>query len=255
MPQSAGTETFLGIRFHAETLDGAASTVIQAASSADTFRYVVTPNVHHVLAILNDPVAVAPLFQSAWRVYCDSRVLSRLARRCGCNLTVVTGSDLTVKVLELANALGLKIAIVGPSAADCEKLRIAYPRLLIACHTPPMGFIENPEEIAACIDFVKRERAPLVFLAVGMPRQEMLAAHLAAERNVPGIGLCIGASIDFLTGKQKRAPLWMQKASLEWLHRLWSDPARLGRRYLLECPKIFLVVLREMWRPSQPAPP
>jgi exopolysaccharide biosynthesis WecB/TagA/CpsF family protein len=54
--------------------------------------------------------------------------------------------------------------------------------------------------------------------------------------------LCIGASIDFLTGKQRRAPLWVQKAGLEWLHRLLSDPRRLTSRYLIECPRIFYLI-------------
>jgi exopolysaccharide biosynthesis WecB/TagA/CpsF family protein len=248
MRGSPAIETFLGIGFHVESLEGAASAVVKEAVTEAAFRYVVTPNVQHVIAIMRKPLSVAPFFQSAWRVYCDSRVLSRLARSCGRNLAVVTGSDLTAKVLELANAVGLKIAIVGPLASDCEKLRLAYPRLDIACHTPPIGFIEREQEVAACIAFVKRERAPLVFLAVGMPRQEMLASMLASEHGVRGIGLCIGASIDFLTGKQKRAPRWMQKAGFEWLHRLAWNPIRLGPRYLLECPRIFIVVLRERWR-------
>jgi hypothetical protein len=51
--------------------------------------------------------------------------------------------------------------------------------------------------------------------------------------------LCIGASIDFLTGKQHRAPVWLQKVGLEWLHRLLSNPRRLAFRYLIECPRIF----------------
>jgi exopolysaccharide biosynthesis WecB/TagA/CpsF family protein len=54
--------------------------------------------------------------------------------------------------------------------------------------------------------------------------------------------LCIGASIDFLTGKQRRAPVWVQKAGLEWLHRLLSDPRRLASRYLIECPRIFYLI-------------
>jgi exopolysaccharide biosynthesis WecB/TagA/CpsF family protein len=54
--------------------------------------------------------------------------------------------------------------------------------------------------------------------------------------------LCIGASVDFLTGKQQRAPVWIQKAGFEWLHRLLSDPRRLASRYLLECPRIFYLI-------------
>src|SRR5215831_241622 len=248
--QSRAVEEFLGIGFHVDTLQGAASSIMEENRTA-RFHYVATPNVQHVVKILEDPTRIAPLYKSAWRVYCDSRVLSRLACLRGRSLPVVTGSDLTAEVLQRANVAGLKIAVIGPSVDDCAKLRVRYPRLSITSHTPPMGFIHQEKEIAACIDFVKRERAPLVFLAIGMPRQEMLANRLAADKDTTGIGLCIGASIDFLTGKQQRAPLWVQMAGFEWLHRLMSDPIRLGSRYLIECPKIIFLALREFRRSTQ----
>ncbi|KAB2913854.1 MAG: WecB/TagA/CpsF family glycosyltransferase [Hyphomicrobiaceae bacterium] len=251
MLQSPSVVEFLGVGFHTMTLDGAARALL-ATSADEPFRYVVTPNVQHMVMILEDRAKYAPLYDKAWRTLCDSRVLARLAGLRGRRLQVVTGSDLTARVIEGANAAGMKVAIVGPSAEDCAKLRARYPRLLAACHTPPMGFIEHEAEIVRCIDFVVRERAPLVFLAVGTPRQELLAKRLAEHAGATGIGLCIGASIDFLTGKQRRAPVWMQKAGIEWLHRLLSDPVRLASRYLVECPKIFLLMLREHRRVSQP---
>jgi Glycosyl transferase WecG/TagA/CpsF family len=58
----------------------------------------------------------------------------------------------------------------------------------------------------------------------------------------PEVGLRIGASIDFLTGKQRRAPVWLQKIGLEWLYRLLSDPRRLASRYLIECPRILYLI-------------
>ncbi len=251
MLQPPSVEEFLGVGFHAATLDAAARAILVPSADAP-FRYVVTPNVQHMVMLLEDPAKYAPLYDKAWRVHCDSRVLARLARLWGRRLQVVTGSDLTARVLEEANAAGMKIAILGPSAEDCIKLRARFPRLVAVCHTPPMGFIEREAEVARCIDFVVREQAPLVFLAVGTPRQEILAKRLAEHPDATGVGLCIGASIDFLTGKQRRAPVWMQKAGFEWLHRLLSDPVRLASRYLVECPKIFLLMLREHRRVSQP---
>jgi exopolysaccharide biosynthesis WecB/TagA/CpsF family protein len=236
---------FLGLHFHCDTLrDGAIAIVEQ--SRADRFCYVVTPNVQHVVTIARDRENLGPLIAGAWRVYCDSRVLSRLAWLCRKALPVVTGSDLTGELLRIADAAGGKISVIGPSTEDCARLRIRYPRLEVACHTPPIGFMEREPDIASCIEFVRRERAPLVFLALGMPRQEMLAARLARERDLVGVGLCVGASIDFLTGRQRRAPLWMQRAGLEWLHRLIADPVRLGPRYLIECPRVVPLVLREL---------
>lgn len=233
---------FLGTRFDTPgTVDDAAQTILSAAHSE--FRYVVTPNVLHMVRMHDNPEAMLPLIEGAWRVFCDSRVLSGLARLGGQKLPVVTGSDLTKCLIERAAKSKMEIAIVGPSAADCEILQRRYPGLKIKSHTPPMGFITSPEERRKCIDFVVSTRAPLTFLAVGMPQQEILAAHIAAEPEARGIGLCIGASIDFLTGKQQRAPEWMQKSGTEWLYRLLSNPRRLATRYMVECPKIFYLML------------
>src|SRR5215510_7629182 len=189
------------------------------------------------------PATVQPLYEGAWRVFCDSRVLSRLAWLKGLKLPVITGSDLTALLIARAQEQRLMITLVGPIAADCDALARKYPGLNVVCHTPPMGFITSEIEVQKCVDFVIRTRAPLVFLALGMPQQEILAAHIAKHPEARGVGLCIGASIDFLTGKQHRAPIWIQKAGLEWLHRLLSDPRRLASRYLLECPRIFLIFL------------
>jgi exopolysaccharide biosynthesis WecB/TagA/CpsF family protein len=105
-----------------------------------------------------------------------------------------------------------------------------------------MAFIKSDLEVQKCVNFVIKTQAPLVFLAVGMPQQEILARHIADHPHARGVGLCIGASIDFLTGKQRRASVWVQKAGLEWLHRLLSDPRRLASRYLIECPRIFYLI-------------
>lgn len=251
MSQYQAVEDFLGVGFHVDSLKGAAG-FLMAQDHAAPFRYVVTPNVQHMVMILENPLRYADLYKSAWRIYCDSRVMSRLARLLGRRLPVVTGSDLTAELLEQARAAGLKIAVIGPPAADCAKLAQRYPGLRIASHTPPQGFIQREEEIAACIDFVLREKADFVFIAVGMPRQEILAKRLTAVQGARGIGLCVGASIDFLTGKQQRAPIWMQLAGFEWLHRLLSDPRRLAARYLLQCPKFFFLAAREYWRAAHP---
>ncbi len=199
----------------------------------------VTPNVHHMVKMLDDPERIRPLYEQAWRVYCDSRVLSRLARLKGQTLPVITGSDLTPLVIARAAELRLAIAIIGPTAADCAALMDKYPGLDISVHTPPMGFIKSEQEIQRCVEFVVERQAPLIFLAVGMPQQEILACRIANHPQARGVGLCIGASIDFLTGKQQRAPVWIQSAGLEWLHRLLSDPRRLASRYLIESPRIF----------------
>ena len=64
-----------------------------------------------------------------------------------------------------------------------------------------------------------------------------------------GIGLCVGASLDFLGGKAQRAPKWMQQTRLEWLHRLAQEPQRMWKRYLVDGPKV--VFLWWEWRKAR----
>ncbi len=82
-----------------------------------------------------------------------------------------------------------------------------------------------------------------MLLCVGCPAQELIAQELAALGCKSGIALCVGASIDFLTGKSVRAPRWLQKMGLEWAYRLAREPLRLWRRYIIESPKIFRIFM------------
>jgi exopolysaccharide biosynthesis WecB/TagA/CpsF family protein len=231
---------FLGSRFDTGSIEEAVCNIL--AETRGCFKYVATPNVHHMVRLLEDPATMQPLYERAWRVFCDSRVLSRLAWFSGLRLPVITGSDLTARLIALAGEQRLKIVLIGSTAAACATLGSRYPGLNVVSHTPPMGFIKSQHEVRKCVEFVVKTQAPLIFLAVGMPQQEILARHIADHPQARGVGLCIGASIDFLTGKQRRAPVWVQKAGLEWLYRLLSDPRRLASRYLIECPRIFYLI-------------
>jgi N-acetylglucosaminyldiphosphoundecaprenol N-acetyl-beta-D-mannosaminyltransferase len=108
-----------------------------------------------------------------------------------------------------------------------------------------MGFDRDPAAFADTVSFVLAHPARFVFLAVGSPRQERLAAAVAASGRGTGTGLCIGASLGFLAGAEQRAPEWMQLHGLEWAFRLAIDPRRLARRYLLDSPQIVSLLLRE----------
>jgi exopolysaccharide biosynthesis WecB/TagA/CpsF family protein len=235
-----GSVYYLGCRFDIASIKEAVCDIL--AEIGGPFKYVVTPNVQHIVRLLEDPAAMQPLYERAWRVFCDSRVLSRLAWFSGRCLPVITGSDLTALLIARAGQQRLTIALIGPTAAACAALGSRYPGLNVVFHTPPMGFIKSQHEVQKCIDFVVKTQAPLIFLAVGSPQQEILARQIADLPQARGVGLCIGASIDFLTGKQRRAPVWVQKAGLEWLHRLLSEPQRLASRYLIQCPRIFYLI-------------
>jgi N-acetylglucosaminyldiphosphoundecaprenol N-acetyl-beta-D-mannosaminyltransferase len=242
---------FLGLCFDTGSIEEAACDIL--AESHGRFKYIATPNVHHMVRLLEDPATLQPLYEGAWRVFCDSRVLSRLARLSGLKLPVITGSDLTADLITRAAKDGLTIAVIGPTDAACARLQDKYPGLRVLSHNPKMGFIRSELEVRKCVNFVVGAQAPLVFIAVGRPQQEILARRIADHPQAQGVGLCIGASIDFLTGAQRRAPVWVQKVGLEWFYRLISDPQRFARRYLLESPRIFYFVCLE-WAKNTPRP-
>jgi len=238
MPMGASVY-FLGSRFDTGSIEDAAADILTGTQGS--FKYVLTPNVQGMVKFLEDPASMQ-LFDHAWRVFCDSRVLSRLAWFSGVHLPVITGSDLTAHLIARAAKQRLTIALVGPTADACAALKSKYPGLNVVFHTPPMGFTTSEREVQKCVDFVVKTQAPLIFLAVAMSQQGIVARRIADHPQARGVGLCIGAAIDFLTGKQRRAPVWIQKAGLEWLYRLLSDPRRLGSRYLIECPRIFYLM-------------
>ncbi|XBQ17581.1 MAG: WecB/TagA/CpsF family glycosyltransferase [Oceanicaulis sp.] len=212
------------------------------------FAFVVTPNVDHLVRLRRDSV-LAPLYAQAWLTVCDSRVLELLAWLSGESVDVTPGSDLTETLFETAIDRDEPVTVIGADAAVIEALKTRYHLTNVRWHAPPMGLRNNPEAIAECAAFVADNPARFVFLCVGSPQQEMIAEACLVRGDCTGVGLCVGASLDFLSGKARRAPVWMRRARLEWLHRLAEEPRRMWRRYLVEGPKIGLLWLE--WRKAR----
>jgi exopolysaccharide biosynthesis WecB/TagA/CpsF family protein len=236
---------FLGLEFDLLNEAEAIEATI-ALAALPSFVYVATPNVDHLVRLHRQPneLALWSAYRQAALCLCDSRILRLLARCSGVALTVVPGSDLTARLLETARAQSA--AVVGGDNGLLQQLRLRYPRLEWFQHIPPYGILENSVAQQAIIEFVEKSSAELTFFAIGSPQSELVCATLAARQKAAGVGLCIGASLEFLTGAKARAPRWMQTAGLEWLFRLMSEPARLWRRYLVEGPAIFWIWWR--WR-------
>jgi UDP-N-acetyl-D-mannosaminuronic acid transferase (WecB/TagA/CpsF family) len=108
-----------------------------------------------------------------------------------------------------------------------------------------MGFIRDPQAVEACLRFIETH-SPFRFclLAVGAPQQEAVAQLLKSRGIARGLAMCIGASINFLTGEERRAPLWMQRCGIEWSFRLLQAPGRMAGRYLVRGPRVFALLYR-----------
>ncbi|MCB9973107.1 MAG: WecB/TagA/CpsF family glycosyltransferase [Rhodospirillales bacterium] len=94
------------------------------------------------------------------------------------------------------------------------------------------------------LEKIKETQPDIILLCMGMPRQELLAARLKAEK-FPGLIICGGGWADFYSGVKPRAPLWMRKLALEWFFRLINEPKRLGKRYTVDILYFFYVVLKD----------
>lgn len=218
-----------------------------AARAADApFAYVVTPNVDHVVRLQLQRSDLWPAYRAAWMTLCDSRILARLARMMDFTLPVVTGSDLTQQMFQKVVRPMDRIAILGGHPDLIAQLGQRYGLRDVRHHNPPMGFIHDPVEVTKAVRFIVESGARYHFLAVGSPQQEILAHRVGQAGGATGIALCIGASLDFLTGVQERAPLVMQRMGLEWLFRLCAQPRRMWKRYLIDGPAIFPIAQR--WR-------
>ncbi|RKK01324.1 WecB/TagA/CpsF family glycosyltransferase [Pseudoroseomonas wenyumeiae] len=236
------SQRLLGVRFDALDLTGALA-LLTAREPTAPFAYVVTPNADHWIRLQDQP-RLRPLYDAAWLSLCDSRILRLLAARRGVALELAPGSDLTQRLFNEVIGPETPVTVIGGTEAVVEALRARYGLARLAHHNPPMGFIRDPAAVAAVVDFVRAHPARFVLLCVGSPQQEKLAAAIVAAGGASGIGLCVGAAAEFVAGVKQRAPEWVQRASLEWLHRLGSEPRRLWRRYLLEAPRLLRLMAR-----------
>ena len=239
-----GGVSLFGLSFARLTIAQAASWIASRPASA-AFCYVVTPNADHLVRLSRDP-ALRAVYRDAALCLLDSRVVAGLGRLFGLAMpAVVPGSDLTAHLLGRHLQPGERITIVGLAPewlpALTDRCGLAPP----AHFNPPMGFEHDPAAFAAVIAFVRDNPARFIVLAVGSPRQEMLAAAIQAAGGATGTGLCAGASLAFLAGAQRRAPMLMRRIGMEWLFRLVCDPRRLFRRYLIDSPAVIGLLWRQ----------
>jgi N-acetylglucosaminyldiphosphoundecaprenol N-acetyl-beta-D-mannosaminyltransferase len=206
----------------------------------ERFGYVVTPNVDHLVRYNEDEVFRGHCKRADF-VLLDSRFAAYALRIVkGIRLRVCTGSDLTAAIFSSIVKPTDPIVIIGGSAEAARAIGEIYGLTNLAHHNPPMGFAQDLNAIDECLRFIE-SHSPFrfCFLAVGSPQQEALAALLQARGIARGMALCVGASLNFITGSEKRAPTWIQQMALEWLFRLARDPKRLARRYLIRGPRFF----------------
>ncbi len=168
-------------------------------------------------------------------VVADGNPIVWLSRIAGRRIELIPGSDLIAPLSALAAEHNVTVALLGATektlnlVATC--LEQAYPGLQVSVTiAPPFGFDPTGEEAVSYLEAIRSSGAKLCFLALGAPKQEILAARGTAL--APGCGfVSIGAGLDFISGDQTRAPRWVRRLALEWVWRMLGNPRRLAARY------------------------
>ncbi len=214
-------------------MDEALAAIVTDAAAGLPFA-VFTLNLDHLVKRRQN-AAFREAYARARHVTADGWPVVWLARRKGAVLSRVTGADMLRPLCEIAAVMELPVAFVGstPQALRQATARLTrdYPGLKVAARiSPPFGFDPSGPAAAGLVEDIRKSGAKLCFLALGAPKQELLADRAVAA-GVPCGFLCIGAAVDFVAGTQRRAPLWTQKTGLEWAWRLAMNPRRLAMRY------------------------
>lgn len=229
----------LGVRIDAVDAREALERVVRLASE-DRTSYVVTPNVEIVMASRRDrrlgqalsgaDLAVGDGVGLVWA----SRILRRpLPERVG-------GIDLMTSLLEQARKSGLRVYLLGSTpevvAAAASRIRSDLGLSVVGYHD---GYLTEETE-AEVLRSILEARPHIIFVGMGSPRQELWMAEQA--NNIPrGVMMGVGGSLDVISGRKRRAPLFMRRLGLEWLYRLITEPRRFWRMTAL--PRFALLVL------------
>ena len=197
-------------------------------------RYICVSNVHTTVMSHDDEVYRNVQNSAALRLP-DGKPLSVVAKKRGYeNAARVTGPDLMGELFAEAADNRLRHFFYGSTEETLKtletKLKEKYPDIVIAgMYSPPFGKVDSAED-EKHVQMINDAKPDIVWIGLGAPKQERWMYHHMNRVNALMIG--VGAGFDYYAENIKRAPLWMQKCSLEWLYRLIQDPKRLAKRYM-----------------------
>jgi N-acetylglucosaminyldiphosphoundecaprenol N-acetyl-beta-D-mannosaminyltransferase len=209
---------------------------------------VFTPNVDHVvIAESNAPLRAA--YQRASLSLADGMPLVWAAPLLGGTLPErVAGSDLFIPLMQLAARRRWRVYLLGaPEVAEAaaNRLKREYGVTIVGWHSPLIA-ADGSDITGGSVERARAAKPDLVVVGLGSPKQELWIT-LAGDALGPAVSIGLGAVLEFLVGRQRRAPRWIAVAGFEWLHRLALEPRRLWRRYLVQDPRFALIVLNGWW--------
>ncbi len=215
-------------------------------------KYVVTPNVDHAV-LFQENALLREAYEGADMVLADGHPIVWTSMLSGKRLPErVAGSELVPQLFDSFNRNGtLRVFLLGAAegvgARAAENMKSQWPNVeTVGVYSPPLGFEKKPEESEIILEKLAEAKADVVIVGLGAPKQEIWVSQYA-DRIPATAALCVGATIDFLAGEKKRAPVWMQQSGVEWLHRMCSEPKRLVKRYARDAWIFPQLVLKQLF--------
>jgi len=211
-------------------------------------RVVCICNAHSLVTARIDPTFAAVLNHADMCTADGAPVAWMLRRLSHTDQQRINGPDLMWRYCEWAAANGESIYLYGGTEATLSELQVrlitAFPGLLIAGAASPPFRPMSAEEDAAAVAAINASGAGTVWVSLGCPKQEFWMDGHRGQIKSTMVG--VGAAFDYHAGTVRRAPVWVQRAGLEWLYRLASEPRRLWRRYLFTNTYFVLSAIRQL---------
>lgn len=254
IPESLSAFDLLGVRISVLNMPLALRTLEKWIESG-THQYVCVANVHTVTEATRYP-ALRRAMNHAGMVTPDGMPLVWMGHWWGhSSIERVYGPDLMRQACRYGVSRGWRHYFYGgaPGVAErlVERLKKEIPGLqVVGVESPPFRLLTERED-QELIERIRAATPHLFWVGLGAPKQELWMAEHAGKIPVP-VMLGVGAAFDFLAGVKPQAPAWMQRAGLEWLFRLMSEPRRLWKRYLLNNPRFIVLALAQtlgIWHP------
>jgi N-acetylglucosaminyldiphosphoundecaprenol N-acetyl-beta-D-mannosaminyltransferase len=231
-----------------EALDRIAELVDRGEGGA-----VFTPNVDHVVKAETHP-EFRRAYSRADLCLADGMPIVWASRLLGSPLPEkVSGSDLVLPLARLAAERRWRLYLLGgaPGVAEAagEEMARELGVRVVGTDSPVVDADGGMQHADDALERLRAARPDLVLVALGAPKQELWSDRFR-RRITPAVAIGVGGSLDFITGRVRRAPAWMSRAGLEWLFRLAQEPRRMWRRYLIQDPRFVAVVARG-WRTNR----
>ena len=209
--------------------------------------YCILANAHMGYLTKHDST-LSDIISSATQVYADGRPVFWAAKLLGAsNLQHCRGEDVCVELINTAIRNKLKVGFYGcrdQTTLDTllQNVQQRFPEIDVGwSKVPPMMQLQDVERDEAIIEEINSAGISVLFVGIGCPKQEYWMAKNATDLQCVSVG--VGAVFDFISGQKMVAPKVFQTLGLEWVFRLFSDPKRLYRRYLIESPAFLIQVL------------